>query len=207
MYFFQSCHLARQGDRKAELARLHAGVRHDPLDADILIGLFRSPELTEAQREVVQKQIRDAAQEFRDQMRRSPEDATPYNQFAWLIANTEGDKQEALRASQRSLELRPGTAGYIDTLARCYFALGEHDKAFEEQQRAVALEPHSGLMQRQLAEFAAAAGQTLNSPERAKPAARQAEEDSNKPQAPLIAPRPSPEPSRNSRDQPDTRSR
>jgi tetratricopeptide (TPR) repeat protein len=76
-----------------------------------------------------------------------------YNQLAWLIGNTEGDYQEALRCSQKSLELRPNTAAYLDTLGRCYYAVGDLDNAIKTQTQAIKLEPHSGLMQRQLKFF------------------------------------------------------
>ncbi len=47
------------------------------------------------------------------------------NQFAWLVANTQGDVQAALESSRRSLELIPDDPGYLDTLGRCYFAAGD----------------------------------------------------------------------------------
>jgi len=69
------------------------------------------------------------------------------------VANTEGDYDEALRSSQRSLELRPETAGYLDTLGRCYFAKGDYKNAVFHQSRAVELEPHSQQIRRQLELF------------------------------------------------------
>ncbi len=84
-----------------------------------------------------------------------------------MVANTEGDYKDPLKCSQRSLELQPGEAGFIDTLGRCYYAVGDYENAVREQRRAVKLEPHSGQIGRQLeffekalAEFKAKQNQT-----------------------------------------------
>ena len=84
--------------------------------------------------------------------------AMEYNQYAWLVANTEGDYEKALRWSKRSVELTDDTfpenrAARLDTLARCYFALGRIQEAITTQQQALELTPHSPAMLRQLAEF------------------------------------------------------
>lgn len=80
-----------------------------------------------------------------------------YNQYAWLISNTEGDQERALRYSKRSLELVPDNPALLDTCGRCYFAIGDLDAALRTQRRAVKLQPHSPPLVRQLAEFEAAA--------------------------------------------------
>ena len=79
--------------------------------------------------------------------------ANTCNQFAWLVGNTEGDFQEAVRISRRSVELSPQAGGLWDTLGRCYFAAGDLPNAIKAQQRAMKFEPHSGQMQRQLELF------------------------------------------------------
>ena len=73
-----------------------------------------------------------------------------HNQYAWLVSNTEGDLQEALRASRRSLELSPDNPAYLDTLGRCYYALGDLENAIRFQSRAVQLEPSTQQIRRQL---------------------------------------------------------
>ncbi len=84
-----------------------------------------------------------------------------YNQYAWLVSNTEGDYERALKLSQRSLEYLDGDevtarAARLDTCARCFFALDRIPEAIATQRRAIELEPHSPPMLRQLAEFEAA---------------------------------------------------
>ncbi len=77
------------------------------------------------------------------------------NQYAWLVSNTEGDKQKALQWSLKSLELDADGAKY-DTCGRCYFAVGDYDNAILMQKRAIKLMPHSPPLIRQLKEFEAA---------------------------------------------------
>ena len=51
------------------------------------------------------------------------------------------------------LELRPETAGYLDTLGRCYYAKGDYKSAVLHQSRAAELDPHSVQIRRQLEFF------------------------------------------------------
>ena len=78
------------------------------------------------------------------------------NQVAWLVGNTGSDKQ-AVERSRKSLELRPQTPGYLDTLGRAYFSVGDLKNALKYQRRAARLEPFSQQIQRQLKEFEDAA--------------------------------------------------
>ena len=85
--------------------------------------------------------------------KQSPEEAYKYNQWAWLVSNTEGDFNKAVKRSQHSLELQPESPSYMDTLGRCYYAVGDLDSAIKVQRKAVALHPHLMVMQRQLKLF------------------------------------------------------
>ena len=64
-----------------------------------------------------------------------------YNQWAWLVTNTEGDFAQAVQHSLRSLELAPDEPSYLDTLGRCYFAAGDVENAIKSQRKAVELAP------------------------------------------------------------------
>ena len=108
-HFFHACHHEKEGDREKQLAELKAGLEQDPAEVDVLIALYRFPYLDAELKEKVRQLVRDSADEFRRQIRETPDDQTAYNQIAWLIANTEGDQDEARRDSERSLELlQPG---------------------------------------------------------------------------------------------------
>lgn len=160
MHFFYACSLTKPGQRAEHIRRLVDAVTEDPTDADALIGLYRVENLDPPLVEQNRKRIREAAETFRQQIQQQPDEPTPYNQLAWLVANTEGDYHEALRCSEKSLELlraNPrmvgGEASYLDTLGRCYYALGDYENAVKTQSQAVELEPESGLMAGQLEVF------------------------------------------------------
>ena len=158
MHFFFAEHYAAQGDSQKQKDRLEKAIGEDPRDADALIGLYRFPDATDKEKQKTKQLIADAVEHFRREIPNDPEDPRAYNQFAWLVGNTlaEEDDQlakEAINYSQRSLELRPNAAGYLDTLARCHYAAGNIEKAVEFQKQAARLEPHSGQIQRQLESF------------------------------------------------------
>ena len=167
MYYFYSRQDVADGDRKKQMERLEEAVKADPTDADVLIAMHRVPNASEEWKKKTLGQIDRATGHFRDKIaewtRQSAEApsepireyanrqlASMNNQFAWLVGNTVGDYDEALRCSKRSLELRPNTGGYLDTLGRCYFAKGDLENAVKYQSRAAELEPHSEQIQRQL---------------------------------------------------------
>ncbi len=170
MHYFFSEHFREKGDFQQQLDHLQQGVQADPDDGDVLIALYRESERSPERRKKTLTLIEKSAQTFHERVGQYEQLAVEAptekyradvkraiamlnNQFAWLIANTEGDYQNALRCSQRSLELRPNTAGYLDTLGRCYYATGDLEKAIEVQARAVKLEPHTHQIHRQLEMF------------------------------------------------------
>jgi tetratricopeptide (TPR) repeat protein len=157
-------------DVKKQLEHLDKAIAADPQDADVLIAMYRvtmaSDEYRERTRERIRRTAADfykEAEEFGRQMDEANEEeirqylsirlASLYNQYAWLVGNTEGDYDMALRYSHKSLELRPGTAGYLDTLGRCYFAKGDYVSAVRFQAQAAKRDPHNGAISRQLELF------------------------------------------------------
>lgn len=137
---------------------------------DILITMYRldgDQEWTNLVREMLSREIRSIESEIRIAESRATQKgrlagattilAEKLNQYAWLVSNTEGDLDRALKESLRSLELTPDDPAKLDTCARCYFALKKYDMAVKTQREAVRLEPNSPPMDRQLAEFEAAA--------------------------------------------------
>ena len=90
---------------------------------------------------------------MRKEIEKTPDDAQGYNQLAWLIGNTEGDLDEALRLVQKSIELGPDNGAYYDTMGRVYYARGDYPNAVKYQSQAAELEPHSGLILKQLQFF------------------------------------------------------
>jgi len=155
-HFYQAKLAAQKKDDDKQREALDRAVEADPNDADILIALYRFPKSDDAHRKRTLQFLQDSLAGLRQKIRSEPQNPTHYNHLAWLIGNTEGDQDEALAASLKSLELRPGTGGYLDTLARVYFARHELDKAVRFQREALELDPNSPSLSRQLREFEAA---------------------------------------------------
>jgi tetratricopeptide (TPR) repeat protein len=170
MHYFFAQHHRQTGAPQKERKHLLQGCEADPHDADVLIAMYRFSASDNQWREDTLKKIQGAVEHFRgeireltaelDSIRGSDEQAwsnymlaTTYNQIAWLVSNTEGDFDEALRFSHKSLELAPGRSGFLDTLGRCYYAKGDFKNAIKYQSQAVAKEPHSLLIVAQLKLF------------------------------------------------------
>lgn len=149
--------LAEQGDAPAAAEALEKAYnRRSPdglADADVLIAMYRLDPPSPGYRDQVVDRIEELTEQLDKQVLAQPDEALWLNFWAWLVGNTVGDYDKAVRYSKRSLQLRPDEPGLLDTLARCYFARGDLELAVETQQRAVGLEPTAKVMQRQLVEF------------------------------------------------------
>lgn len=152
-HYLEACHFAQEHDYTREREHLLKAIGHDETDADVLIAMYRVGNADDAWMADTRKRIQELAKAIEEQIDDNPSSDIPYNQWAWLIANTEGDYAKAVRFSRRSLDLRPGTPSFLDTLGRCYFAAGDVENAVKSQREAVALIPHMQVMQRQLKEF------------------------------------------------------
>lgn len=147
---------------------LTAARARSPEDANILIALYRLPKDTR-QEDRVQDWINKLESRFAQHVQQTQRAyrqrnsshyrlalAEALNQHAWLVSNTFGDYEQALRNSLRSLELQPDDPMLLDTCARCFFAVEDYDRAVAYQQRAVRLGGADPAVHRQLAEFLAA---------------------------------------------------
>ena len=148
--YFRACQAANDSDFGLQRKLLESSYKYENLDADVLIAMYRSPEADEEYRRKTLGRLERASAELEEKIKQNPDTAQPYNHWAWLISNTEGDYDLAIERSKRSLELSPDNPSYLDTLGRCYFAAGKIEEAIEVQQKAVSLYPHLQVMQEQL---------------------------------------------------------
>ncbi len=163
---FQSVHDVEHQKEQLELAK-----QGNPLDPDVLIAMFRIENADEPWRIMTSRSIKNATEVFgrniydirnkieaedADQSELKRDLATALNQLAWLVSNTEGDYDEALRMGRQALQLQPGDAGIMDTLARCYYSVGDYRNAVKYQRWAHQRLPHSRTLLRQLALFESA---------------------------------------------------
>ena len=141
------------GNEEKARSLLEEAFKADRSNADIVIAMYRSPGADDVYLDKIRKRILQSCRTYEVQIASEPSNPIYYNHWAWVVSNTEGDFEKAIRYSKRSLDLVPDSAGYLDTLGRCYFANGQFEEAIEAQQRAVELLPSTQTLQRQLQEF------------------------------------------------------
>jgi tetratricopeptide (TPR) repeat protein len=155
-HFYRACDAEQRHDWAKQREELQQAIKHDETDADVVIAMYHVPEADEAWRAETRKRIQSLSHLFQQQIDEAPNDqstAVACNQWAWLVANTEGDYDKAVRYSRRSLELVPDTPSFLDTLGRCCYAAGDIDSAVKYQRQAIEAMPYLQVMQRQLAMF------------------------------------------------------
>jgi tetratricopeptide (TPR) repeat protein len=151
-YYLACYHESRKEFDLQRQALKRAAERYDD-DPDVLIAMYRSPGADEEFRKETLAKIADMSQRYLALIEQDPDDPTLLNQWAWLVSNTEGDYAKAIECSRKSLELSPDEPSYLDTLGRCYYAVGDLENATKSQRKAVELSPHYRIMQRQLKQF------------------------------------------------------
>lgn len=146
MHYFLARHHAETGEPARQREELDKALENDPADPDALIAAYQLSRGDAEYRQQVLRLVREAAAELQQFIDNEPEEPIFYNQYAWLVGNTEGDLDKALEYSRKSIALRPEEGGYYDTLAHVHFARGDYEEAVRAQTRAAELEPHSGLI-------------------------------------------------------------
>ena len=159
LHFYRACQYHQAKDWKREQGELELAIKFDPMDADVVIAMYHLPETDDPWRENVRQRINDLCRQFQQEIDENPADPNAYNQWAWLVSNTEGDFQKAIRYSHRSIELISASSGesaggsFLDTLGRCYFAAGDVENALKYQREAIKKVDYMQVMHRQLAQF------------------------------------------------------
>jgi hypothetical protein len=156
MLYFAACDAAGRGDLAAERTRLEESLAAHPKDVDSLIAWYRLGTGDADRRAEAAKRVARALELIDEEIQAVPDDPNGYNEYAWLVANTEGDFGKALRYSKRSLELSFDSPSYLDTLAHCRAAAGDTVGAEQTQLLAVRQEPHNVTIRRNLDRFRAA---------------------------------------------------
>jgi tetratricopeptide (TPR) repeat protein len=172
--YFMALGFAHKNDAAKHREFLHKAISEDPKDADVLIALYHLPNQTAEEKASVLELIRSAVQASQNEIDEEPESATPYNQLAWLVANTEGDFDDAVDKGIKSVELArlklaqeqargapeswitaltDSVGGHLDTLAHCYAAKKDYAAAVKAQSEAARLLPHSQQILRKLEMF------------------------------------------------------
>ncbi len=69
-----------------------------------------------------------------------PDSPIAANNLAWLLAENQGNLDEALQLAQKSVNQIHNSAGFYDTLGWVYFKKGLYTPAVEQLKKAVALD-------------------------------------------------------------------
>jgi hypothetical protein len=155
MLYFEAC----AADTPAARRRLlEESLRHYPKEVDALIAFHSLPDHTPLQQAEAAARVTRAIEQIEEEIRALPDDANAKNEYAWLVANTEGDVAKAVGYSRQSLEDAFDNASYLDTLAHCHAAAGDLARAVRVQSLAVRHEPNSLLVRRNLERFQARLG-------------------------------------------------
>jgi tetratricopeptide (TPR) repeat protein len=166
MYFYFAC--AAGAEKKVDEQRdfLDKAIDEEPGDLDVIIALHKLKDDDPNRKQRIANLIKSMVDDCREKMEEFPDDPVYYNELAWLVANTEGDVDEAIRLSHKSVELVRAEAisdedfkrlgQYLDTLAHCYFAKRDYAAAVKYQTEAAKLDPHTRAIGRQLEVFRAA---------------------------------------------------
>ena len=151
--FFLSRADKEKNKRKRERQALDKALDEYPEEIDTLIAYYHFPGLLPADKEHIVKLIQGALKKLQQRIDREPDEPNSYNEYAWLVANTEGDLLRATRYSKRSLDLVFDSASFLDTLAHCYAAAGNRNEAIRCQVVALRKDPGSNTIQKNLQKF------------------------------------------------------
>jgi tetratricopeptide (TPR) repeat protein len=151
--YYLACHWKAKDNTAKQRECLEKALKFDPNDIDLLIECYQlQGQPPEFHKKIVDL-VRNLTVQLHGALATSDVSAGDYNNYAWLIANTEGNQDEALRCSLKSLEMAPDEAGFLDTLAQVYCAKGDLREAVNIQTKALALEPRSFALKRHLEVF------------------------------------------------------
>lgn len=160
--FFLACQAAAEGKYDEHRKFLELAAARDPQDPDVLIAMYRAEGADDEFRSKTVKHIRESARIVEGYIEQQPDNAQWYNHWAWLVSNTEGDYAQAVKYSLRSLELSPDNPSYLDTLGRCYYAVGDLENAVRVEREAVQRHPHLQVMRNQLDLFESSLAERQN---------------------------------------------
>ncbi|MEE9276144.1 MAG: tetratricopeptide repeat protein [bacterium] len=95
----------------------------------------------------------EAKKIFEEVLTRNPDSAAALNRLAWFHAMRRENLDQGIDLSRQSLELRPDTPPYLDTLAELYYRNKQPVKAIPFIQRAIVLDPNNRYYRLQLEKF------------------------------------------------------
>ena len=172
--YYEASAAATREDYAQQKILLEKALSLDQYDGDVLIAAFKYIQADDKWRQATLTNIAAAAEHYAKEAAQLEKKikttldrtakaqmtydlARAYNQYAWVVGNTVGDFEQAIKFSRKSLDLRGWElAGYLDTLGHAYYGAGKFEEAVVWQSKAVELDPASQAMSRKLKVFQAA---------------------------------------------------
>ena len=104
-------------------------------------------------KEFVDEMFQIVSDDFYEILKSFPDSAMYLNNYAWSCANAKRNVKNGIELSKRAVKLRPGLAGYYDTLAELYHVDGQNDMAIETIRKAIEINPMRNYYSEQLKKF------------------------------------------------------
>lgn len=124
----------------------------DPLDIDSaerLLPLMRDSGMSQLADQALDRILGRGL----DHIRRFPLDATVCNNLAWVAAMNHKRLDDALRLSQRAVDLEPDSAIFRDTLAEVLFQLGRKQEALQIEEHCILDDPGQWHLHQQVDKY------------------------------------------------------
>lgn len=162
--YFRACQAKQENKPDKQWEFLQEALKADKEELDSLIMQWELCQLpaeenkiaaiTDEVRKQVDESIEKLLSELNEEIINSGSDSsTMLNKYAWLAVKTNRHLDNALKYSQEAVENNPLSSACTDTLAHCYAANGDLDKAIELQLKAVKQEPTSQVLYNNLLHF------------------------------------------------------
>jgi len=132
-----------------ELRAAHHLIPRDGMLADDFFPALRGAGLVELHDELFEI----SAELSRENVRFFPKDDNAKNTFGWLASRANRCLDEAEEYLKQSLEARPMSEAYLDTMAEIHFAKGDRSKAIEWSDRAVSRDVYDSQLRQQNRRF------------------------------------------------------
>lgn len=156
------------GDPQEAMAQFRLALPYAQVDNDVICDAYQlddakfREEIEQYKRAIIRQRTQSVAryeqalvqrQNLRNQQVIRSQVARECNELAWIMINTGESVEAALRYAQRSVELDPGLAYSLDTLAVCHFKNGNVPLAVQYEHQALRLMPYREDLQRTLKQF------------------------------------------------------
>ena len=162
--FFRACQAKQENNPDKQWELLLEAQKADKMELDSLIMQWELCQIPAAENKIsaitdeVRKQVDEKIEKLLSELDEEIINSginsyTMLNHYAWLAVKTNRHLDKALLYSKESVESSRESAACTDTLAHCYAANGNLDKAIEIQREAVKLDPASQTLYNNLLNF------------------------------------------------------